>query len=111
MASNNTIKINLDFSANTQNAKSAIQDLSNSLNSITTSGLKGFGDATVAEIQKGQDAAARLKAILNESFNVNTGKLDLGHCVLIYSLQAQLEFKLLLIQQELLQQRKYLCLD
>lgn len=78
MASNNTIKINLDFSANTQNAKSAIQDLSNSLNSITASGLKGFGDATVAEIQKGQDAAARLKAILNESFNVNTGKLDLG---------------------------------
>lgn len=79
MANNNhRIKVELDFSADTKAAKSAIQELSKSLNSISEGKFSGIGDVLAKDLQEGQKAAAQLKAILNESFNVDTGKLDLG---------------------------------
>ena len=71
------LNVNLAFTADTGQAKQQLQQLQQQLNSlIAGSPAKQLGFDT--EINKGIDAAARLKLALQEATNATTGKLDLG---------------------------------
>ena len=71
------INVNLAFNADVSQAKAQIQDLQNSLNSISTAGLKNGTGAMMAEdLKKASAAALDLQIHLKNAVNQDTGKLD-----------------------------------
>ena len=69
------LKVNLQFTADTGQARAQLQQLTaqlNTLTSTTASNLK-----ITPEIQKAQQAAIQLKTALAQAVNVDTGKFDL----------------------------------
>ena len=76
MASRN-IQVNLQFNANTQNAKIQMQNLQNQLsNLINTSGSGTLG--ITPQIQEATRSAMDLKIALQNATNMDTGKLNLN---------------------------------
>ena len=74
----NSYEVKLAFTADTKAAKAQLQDLQNQLTNISTgTSFSAKGLPITNEIQKGMDAAAQLKVLLEDATNVNTGKLDL----------------------------------
>lgn len=72
------INVDLQFTANTQQAKAQLDQLKNSLNqlgNLTNINLKT--DKITKEIVQASNAALQLKASLEAATNVNTGKLSL----------------------------------
>jgi hypothetical protein len=72
------INVKMGFEADTSQAKRQIQDLQKSLDNLLTKSakstpLEGFSK----ELVDAQQAAVKLKSVLGESLNVNTGRLDL----------------------------------
>ena len=72
------INVKLGFEADTSQAKKQIQDLQKSLDSLMTSSTKNtaLGDFSKGMVEA-QQSAVKLKSILGESMNVDTGRLDL----------------------------------
>lgn len=77
MAQNHQIKMSLMFDVNASKAKTSLQDLQKSLNGLTSSMGKGDLKLT-ADVQGAYVAAEKLKRVLNESVNMNTGQFDLS---------------------------------
>ena len=77
MAQNHQIKMSLMFDVNTSKAKASLQDLQKSLNGLTSSIGKGDLKLTT-DVQEAYVAAEKLKRVLNESVNMNTGQFDLS---------------------------------
>lgn len=74
----NSYEVKLAFTADTRAAKAQLQDLQSQLTNISTgTSFSAKGLPITNEIQKGMDAAAQLKVLLEDATNVNTGKLDL----------------------------------
>ena len=71
------LNVDLNFNANTAQAKQQLQQLQQSLNQLTTS-TASSGLPITPQIQEAQSAAAQLKAALSQAVNVNTGKFDLS---------------------------------
>lgn len=72
------INVKLGFEADTSQAKKQIQDLQKSLDGLMTSSMK---NTSMQDFSKGmieaQQSAVKLKSILGESMNIDTGRLDL----------------------------------
>ena len=72
------INVKLGFEADTSQAKKQIQDLQKSLDNLMTSSMK---NTSMQDFSKGmieaQQSAVKLKSILGESMNIDTGRLDL----------------------------------
>ena len=79
MGTTQKIRVDLEFNANTEKAKKQMADLQKKLNSIAimTSRTSPV-DAFSKDIEKASVAAAKLSANLAQSFNANTGKLNLN---------------------------------
>ena len=76
---NQQARVNLSFTADTQQAKQQLLDLKNTLNSLSQfnfTGSNGISAITTETLKAGQ-AAAQLKLSLESATNVNTGKLNL----------------------------------
>ena len=69
------LNVDLNFSANTSQAKQQILELQTALSKITTSGSIGV-DST--KMKEASAAAKELSIHLNNAFNAQTGKLDLS---------------------------------
>ena len=69
---NNRIGVTLDFKANTSQAKQAMQQLQQSLAQISSKGTLDL------QFQKAAQAASELSFHLNNAYNADTGKLNLG---------------------------------
>ena len=69
------LKVNLQFNADTSQAKTQLQQLQLQLNNLTTSTAANL--KITPEIQKAQQAAIQLKTALSSAVNVDTGKFDL----------------------------------
>ena len=67
--------VNLSFTADTNNAKAAIQDLQTQLSKIAATPMQLIDDD---DIKKASQAALELQSHLKNAFNVDTGKLDLN---------------------------------
>lgn len=77
MASNNQINVQLNFTANTAEAKKNIESLQSTLNQLAVGNSSFFkADATTAEIQKVSKAATELQYHLSNSLDAN-GVLNL----------------------------------
>ena len=75
----NKYEVQLDFRADTSQAKKEIQSLQDQLsNAINRSAQGSFGAQMSKEISGAIGAASKLKIQLQEAFNVDTGRLDLG---------------------------------
>lgn len=75
----NSVEVDVRFKADTTQAKQQIQSLIADLNRIGSTGVKSIGtDKLTSELIKAKIAAQDLGNILNESMNINTGKLDLN---------------------------------
>lgn len=72
------LNVNLAFNADTKQAKTQLQDLQNQLTKIMQTSSQKNGLSITKELQEATQAAASLKAHLDQATNVNTGKLDLG---------------------------------
>ena len=72
-----TIQVNLQFNANTENAKKQMQSLQNQLNNVINNASVGKLGVTT-QIQEATRSAMDLKIALNNATNVNTGKLNLN---------------------------------
>ena len=73
------LNVNLAFNADTKQVKSQLQDLQNQLTKIMQISSQKSGSMGITkELQEATQAAASLKAHLNQATNVDTGKLDLG---------------------------------
>ena len=76
---NNRVNVSLAFSADTKQARQAINDLEKSLNNLLRSNTNiDFGNQISGEIAKSKAAVAELQASLRNAVNMDTGKLDLG---------------------------------
>ena len=74
----NSYQVNLQFTADSKQAKQQLQNLQNQLTSlINQASATGSTLGVTKEIQEGINAAAQLKIKLQEATDVNTGKLDL----------------------------------
>ena len=77
--SDQSVRVNLSFSADTQQAKQQLMDLKNTLSELGN--LKFTGANSISgitqETVKASQAAAQLKLSLESATNVNTGKLNL----------------------------------
>ena len=77
------LNVSLSVTADTSQAKAALQQLQQTLNALSTNTNLNFGGngsqltMMTQEIMKAQQAAGQLKQQLIEATNVNTGKLDL----------------------------------
>lgn len=77
------LNVSLSVTADTTQAKAALQQLQQTLNALSTNTNLNFGGngsqltMMTQEIMKAQQAAGQLKQQLAEATNVNTGKLDL----------------------------------
>lgn len=75
---NGSVNFNMQFNADTAQAKKQIQDLQQSLTELTNIGTKGDSSTFLTKsMADAQVKANQLKVSLQEAFNVNTGKLDL----------------------------------
>ena len=72
------LNVNLAFNADTKQVKTQLQDLQNQLTKIMQMSSQKNGLSITKELQEATQAAASLKAHLDQATNVNTGKLDLG---------------------------------
>ena len=70
------LNVNLNISANTEQAKAQLQSLQTMLNNLTQSTVGTL--PITKEIAEAQEAASKLKVALNQSMNVDTGKFDLS---------------------------------
>lgn len=77
MAQNSQIKVSLMFDANTSRAKASLKDLQTSLNNVTKNITTGEFPMT-NQIQEAYVAAEKLKKVLNQSVNMQTGQFDLS---------------------------------
>ena len=75
---NAQIGVNLLFQADTSQAKQQIQSLVNDLNTLGNANISSFGNSFSKEILEARTAAKQLGTTLQESVNINTGKLDLN---------------------------------
>ena len=75
MGKNEQLKFTLMFDTNTSNAKRGIQDLQRTLNSLTKNIEIGEFPMT-KKVQDAYVAAEKLKTVLNQAVNMDTGKLD-----------------------------------
>ena len=74
-----TYQYNLQFIADVTKAKNEINNLQKQLSAISSfSGFSGLGQKLSAEMKEGATAALELQSMLQNAFNVNTGKLDLS---------------------------------
>ena len=69
--------VNLQFTADTAQAKSQLQSLQQQLTSLINAPMN-FGEKLTPSIQEATAAAAELKVHLQSATNVNTGTLDFG---------------------------------
>ena len=69
------IQIALNFQANTKQAQSQMQQLSQSLNNIITNKTLNLDSSSIS---KASQAASELQFHLSKAVNVDTGKLDLS---------------------------------
>ena len=75
----NSYQVNLQFTADSKQAKQQLQNLQSQLNAITKGSLNAsIGTGISEEITKSTIAVQNLKNSLQEATNVNTGKLDLS---------------------------------
>lgn len=73
------LNVNLAFNADTNKVRSQLQDLQRQLTQIMQTSMQKSGSMGITkELQEATQAAASLKAHLEQATNVNTGKLDLG---------------------------------
>ena len=72
------LNVSLAFTADTSQAKGAIQSLVSELNKLGSTSNLGKDLPITKEIMEAQVAAKQLGATLESSFNVDTGKLDLA---------------------------------
>lgn len=73
------IEVNLTFRADTAAAKKQIYDLQNTLSNIMVSTQTGnFSTKMIGEMKQVADTATKLKVVLQNSINVDTGKLNFG---------------------------------
>ena len=76
------LNVSLSVTADTTQAKAALQQLQQTLNALSTNTNLNFGGngsqltMMTQEIMKAQQAAGQLKQQLAEATNVNNGKLD-----------------------------------
>ena len=75
MANNNSVKVNLQFNANTSQAQAAITNLNKSLQSL----YKAQQSANFSDLNlnKAVESAKELESHLSKAFNTSTNKLDL----------------------------------
>lgn len=78
MSGNSSINIDLQFTANTAQAKQGIQDLANALNKVYTMSSNDSGLGLTKEIKEAQQAALELSTYLKNATDLNTGKLNLS---------------------------------
>ncbi len=79
MASTAQVGINLIFSADTGQAKAQLQELRNTLTSLSTTTVNGNNFQPLTnEIRGALDATTKLSAALQTATNVDTGRLDLS---------------------------------
>ena len=73
------LNIDMRFNADVSAAKAQLQSLQTSLNQLTTGmAAQGTQLGITPKLQEAQQAAVQLKAALNQSMNVETGKFDLS---------------------------------
>ena len=73
------LNVDLRFNADVSAAKAQLQSLQTSLNQLTTGmATQGTQIGITPKLQEAQQAAVQLKAALNQSMNVETGKFDLS---------------------------------
>lgn len=73
------LNVSLGFTADTSQAKTQIQGLVNELNKLSSVGAQSIGtEKLTSEIVEAKMAAKDLGVMLEQSFNVDTGKLDLN---------------------------------
>lgn len=72
------LNVNLAFTADTRQAKAQLLDLQNTLNKISTGQWLEKDLPITKEIIEAQNAAKELQFILNQAFDINSGKLDLS---------------------------------
>lgn len=79
MANRTVYNASLVMTADVKQAKSALEQLSNTLKNLVSSNIKGMsiGDTLTNDLLKAQQSAIQLQNILSKSTNINTGKLDL----------------------------------
>lgn len=73
-----TIQVNLEFNANTKNAKQQIQELQNTLNQAISSSMSGKNLGISPQLDQARQSALQLKIALEGATNVDTGKLNLN---------------------------------
>lgn len=76
----NSYQVNLQFSANTTQAKTQLRDLQTTLDAIIKESVAGVskGDFNLTKrLNEAQIAASKLQTILTQTTNVKTGKMDL----------------------------------
>lgn len=76
----NSYQVNLQFNANTAQAKTQLQDLQTTLDAIIKESVAGVskGDFNLTKrLNEAQIAASKLQTILAQTTNVKTGKMDL----------------------------------
>ena len=72
------LNVDLRFSADTSQAKKAIQDLQNTLSNLSLLGTQASTTGFTKEIAEATVEANKLKVALNSAMNVKTGTLDLS---------------------------------
>ena len=70
------LNVNLAFTADTSQAKAALQDLQNNLSKITSAPATNFTGKWTKEMQQASTAAMELKTHLQNATNIKTGTLD-----------------------------------
>lgn len=76
----NSYEVKLDFKADTSQAKKEIQQFQQTLDQVISKGAGqySFGKNLTNDLAKASSVVDQLKINLQEAFNVDTGKLDLG---------------------------------
>ena len=78
MANKKTIEVGIQFSADTNRAKSSLMELQNSMNNVFKT-LSSTGNLPLnKDLTQAKDSAYALQAALQSAVNVNTGKFDLS---------------------------------
>ena len=76
----NSYQVNLHFTANTAQAKTQLQDLQTTLDTIIKESVTGVSQGKfplTKELTEAQIAASKLQTILSQTINMETGKMDL----------------------------------
>ena len=72
------INVKLGVEADTSQAKKQIQDLQKSLDNLLQNSTKNSGDGFLKGIGEAQQSILKLKSALDNSLNIDTGRLDLS---------------------------------